>query len=627
MKGIVTAVIVSCCAAAFAVVPAKADDTVQLKEVVVTATKTEKEPQDVTQSVTVITSDEIQRSGAQTAAEAIDHASGIKLTETGGKGSVTEINIRGANSEQVVVLLDGRRLNSASAGGFDMSSLPVPLEDIERIEIVRGAASSLYGADALGGVVNIITKKPRGPSTTVKAEAGTHGWQDLTVGNSNKIDKFYYSLSGGTQKYDGFRVNSDLDQWKAAIKLGYDHSADTNVELSIDSLGKEIGVPGSTADGGIFLSPLAREWDRTQGSSLTYKTKFTRELDLRLNVYQNQDDIRFIDPNPFFRQHTENTSTSTGAEVQTNWVANSWNLLTLGAEARQNHLDGINTEQPDASPGVHTDSIMAAYIQDEISAGESLIVVVGAREDTNSVYGSNLSPKVSARYIISPTGTIIRASAGEAFRGPTLNELFWQFDGFEQGNPALQPETSKEYEAGIEQPFGKRYSVKFTYFRRLVDNLINWQVDPSTFIYSPVNISRARIEGSESEVKIAPFESFTWALNYTYTKAVTDQLTSSYIAGIPAAQAKSYVNVTLPGKTNLFIDGRYVRNYTYPGIPNPTQEYTVADAKLSQPVELGQKVKAEIYAGVKNMFNREYQVNAGYPMPGREWFGGVSLVF
>ncbi len=627
MKRMVIGVLVgSCIMATFFAGSAKAEDTVQLKQVVVTATKTEKEPQDVTQSVTVITGDEIARSSAQSAAEAIDRAIGIKLTEAGGPGAVTEINIRGANSEQVLILLDGRRLNSASAGGYDMTNLPVPLEDIDRIEIVRGASSALYGADAVGGVINIITKKPAGLSTTVKAEAGTHGWQDYTVGNSSKIDRFYYSVSGGIQKYDGFRINSDLDQWKAAAKVGYDHSPDTNLELAFDALGKEIGVPGSTAFGGIFLSPLAREWDRNHDVSLAYKTKFTKDLDLRLNAYQNQDDIRFIDPNPLFPQHSENTSTSTGAEAQVNWLANSWNLVTLGGVARQDHLNGINVQDPAASPGVHTDSVMAAYLQDEISAGESLIFVLGAREDSSSAFGSELSPKVSARYIVSGTGTIIRASTGKAFRAPTLNELFWPFDGFEKGNPNLQPEIAREYEAGIEQPFGKRNTIKFTYFGRHVSDLIQWMPDPATFVYSPINIGSARVSGGESELKLVPLENVTWAISYTYMNAI-DQTTGYYIPGIPAAQIKSYLDLILPSKTKVYVEGRYVRNYIVPLVPNPTRQYTVADAKITQPVVLGQNVKADVYVGVKNMFNREYQVNAGYPMPPLEWFGGASFVF
>jgi outer membrane cobalamin receptor len=590
------------------------DASVQLKEVVVTATKTEKEPQDVTQSVTVITADDIQKSGATTAAEAIERTAGADVKDYGSKGSVSSINLRGANAEQVLVLLDGRRLNSASAGGFDMADLAVPLEQIDRIEIVRGPSSALYGSDAVGGVVNIITKKPGGALTTAIGEAGSHGFGSFTLSNSNKLDKFYYTLSVAKEKYDGFRANSDLDQWTAGAKLGYDLTPDSSLEFTTDYLAKEIGVPGSLD----FPSPLARQWDRNVGSSLTYKTKFSKELDLRLNAYQNRERITYTNPDPVFPINSKHTSTSTGAEAQTNWLANSRNLLTFGVDARQDHVDSTDA-------GEHTASLWAAYLQDEISLGESLIVVIGGRNDSHSVYGDKFSPKVSARYLFSGTGTIIRASAGEAFRAPTLNELFWAFDGFEVGNPNLKPETSTEYEAGIEQPFGKGNSVKFTYFERKVDDLIQW-LPNSSFIYSPSNIGKAKITGSETEVKLVPFEPLTWAVNYTYMKAV-DETTGLYVYNIPAEQLKSYVNLTLPTKTNIYVEGRYVRNYSQPALPNPSHHYTVVDAKILQPVKLGKKMECDVFFGVKNLFNRQYQVLAGYPAAPEEVYGGVSVRF
>ena len=615
MKRSVIIVILMCAAMVSAVPKVRAEDaSVQLKEVVVTATKTEKEPQDVTQSVTVITADDIQKSGATTAAEVIERTAGADVKDYGSKGSLNSINLRGANAEQVLVLLDGRRLNSASAGGFDMADLAVPLEQIDRIEIVRGPSSALYGADAVGGVVNIITKKPSGALTTATGEAGSHGFESFTLSNSNKLDKFYYTLSAGKEKYDGFRANSDLDQWTAGAKLGYDLSPDSSLEFTTDYLAKEIGVPGSLD----FPSPLARQWDRTIGSSLTYKTRCSKEVDLRLNAYQNREKITFLNPDPAFPVDSKHTSTSSGAEAQTNWLANSKNLLTFGVDARQDHVDSTDA-------GVHTASLWAAYLQDEISLGESLIIVIGGRNDSHSVYGDKFSPKASARYLLSNTGTIIRASAGEAFRAPTLNELFWAFDGFEQGNPNLKPETSKEYEAGIEQPFGKGNSVKFTYFERKIDDLIQW-LPNSSFIYSPINIGKARITGSETEVKLVPFEPLTWAVNYTYMKAV-DETTGLYVYNIPAEQLKSYVNLTLPTKTNIYIEGRYVRNYSQPALPNPSQHYTVVDAKILQPVKLGEKMECDVFFGVKNLFNRQYQVLAGYPAAPEEVYGGVSVRF
>jgi outer membrane cobalamin receptor len=500
-----------------------------------------------------------------------------------------------------------------------MSDLSVPLEDIDRIEIVRGPSSALYGADAVGGVVNVITRKPVGPSTTVTGQAGSHGYESLTLSNSNKIDNFYYTLSAGKEEYDGFRPNSDLDQGTAGIKLGYDITPDSSVEFTSDWIGKEIGVPGSTS----FPSPLAREWDRNLGSSLTYRTKFSKELDLKLNVYQNRDRISYINPDPVFPQNSKHTSTASGSEAMTNWLANSWNLLTFGLEARQDHVESTDA-------GEHTASLWAAYLQDEITLGESLIVVVGVRNDNHSVYGDKVSPKVSARYLFAGTGTIIRASAGGAYRAPTLNELYWAFDGFEQGNPNLKPETSKEYEAGIEQPLGKGNSFKFTAFERKINNLIQWlpgQLPPPLdFVYMPINIGKARITGTETEVKLVPFESLTWAVNYTYMKPV-DENTGLYVYNVPAEQLKSYINLTLPTRTNIYVEGRYVRNYIQPVLPNPSRHYTVVDAKILQPVKLGEKMKCDVFFGVKNMFNRKYEVLAGYPMPPEELYGGVSVQF
>ncbi len=602
------------------------DSGVQLKEVVVTATKTEKEPQDITQSVTIITAGDIQKSGATTAAEAVERTVGVEVNENGSKGSISTINIRGANYEQVLVLLDGRRLNSASAGGFDMADLPVPLENIEKIEIVRGPSSALYGADAVGGVVNIITKKPAGLSTTVTGQAGSHGFQSLTLSNSNKLDKFYYSLFAGKEKYDGFRVNSDLDQGTAGAKLGYDISPDSSVEFTSDWIGKEVGVPGSTQ----IPSPLARQWDRNLGSALTYKTKSSNEFDLRLNLFQNRDRIIYINADPLFPQNSKHTSTATGGEAQTNWLANSWNLVTFGIETRQDHLDST-------SAGEHTASLWAAYLQDEISLSESLIVIVGGRNDSHSIYGDKVSPKVSARYLVAGTGTILRASAGEAFRAPTFNELFWPFSTsafsgttyIEEGNPNLKPEEATEYEVSVEQPVGKGSVIKSAVFERKADNMISWLATAptlSTIQYSPVNIGKARISGYEIEAKIMLLDSVTWAVNYTYMNP-KDENTGLYIPNVPAAQLKSYINLTLSTGTKIYLEGRNVRNYMQPDLPNPSRHYTVVDTKISQPVKLGEKTRCDVFFGVKNAFNRQYQIVGGYPMPPEELYGGVSVQF
>jgi outer membrane cobalamin receptor len=198
------------------------------------------------------------------------------------------------------------------------------------------------------------------------------------------------------------------------------------------------------------------------------------------------------------------------------------------------------------------------------------------------------------------------------------------------GNPNLKPEKAKEYELSVEQPVGKGNVIKSAIFERKVDNLISWQQTnpaPSTIQYSPVNIGKARITGYEVETKIKPLDRLTWAVNYTYLNP-KDEDTGLYVPNVPAAQLKSYVNLTLPTETNIYIEGRYVRNYAQPAPnPNPSMHYTVVDGKISHPVKLGGKVKSDVFFGVKNLFNRQYQILAGYPMPPEEVYGGVSVQF
>jgi outer membrane cobalamin receptor len=204
----------------------------------------------------------------------------LTVQEYGPRGAVSQISLRGSTSEQVLVLLDGKRLNSPRSGGFNLSDLPVTLDQIERIEIVRGASSALYGADALGGVVNIITKKPERTQYSVSGSSGTHGYDALVASGSGRQGGLYYRFSGGRETYDGFRPNSDLDQKNVGAKIGYQVAPDSAIEITADYIGKEIGVPGSIS----CQSPLARQWNRDAVSGFGYKTKFSQAVEFNLNV-------------------------------------------------------------------------------------------------------------------------------------------------------------------------------------------------------------------------------------------------------------------------------------------------------------------------------------------------------
>ena len=268
------------------IAPAYAD--VQMNEVVVTATKTERKLQDVTQSVTVIKGDDLEKSGATSVAEAINTTAGALVTDQGSIGSLQAVMLRGAPYAQVLVLLDGKRLNSAAAGGYDLSELPIPLAAIDRIEIVRGPASALYGSDAVGGVVNIITKKTAAPLTSLTAIAGARSNSD-SLFHSGRDGNTYYTLSVGKEHSSGYHhLNNNADQTTAGIKLGYDFSATSSIEATSDYITKDIGVPGSVA----FPSPRAREKDSETITGLQYKTKLTKTIDFSIRGNQNETESR-----------------------------------------------------------------------------------------------------------------------------------------------------------------------------------------------------------------------------------------------------------------------------------------------------------------------------------------------
>src|SRR3990172_5077133 len=197
------------------------EPTMKLQEVVVTATKTEKDPKDVTQSVTVITGDEIKKSGAVSVGYAVNKTVGVSMREYGPLGSTSNPGIRGSFYSQVLVLLNGMRLNSPRDGGFSLTDAPVPLDEIERIEIVRGPSSALYGADAMGGVVNIITKRPDRDLAKIGISAGTHGYESDAVVVSGKNGDLHYSVTRERELSDGYRINSDMDRQTLGARIGY----------------------------------------------------------------------------------------------------------------------------------------------------------------------------------------------------------------------------------------------------------------------------------------------------------------------------------------------------------------------------------------------------------------------
>jgi outer membrane cobalamin receptor len=590
-----------------------AEYDMQSGSVVMTATKTPKKLQDVTQSVTVITGDELKNSSATTVAEVLRNVAGVDIRSYGSRGAASFINLRGAGSPQVLVLLDGKRLNSASSGGFDLSALPVTLDAIERIEIVRGPASALYGTDAVGGVVNIITKMPAEPSVSISGSMGAQGYTSLGAGLSGRQNSLYYALSVARERSHGYRDNSGFEQVITGIKAGYNLDASSSIEGSVDYLNKELGVPGSVQ----FLTPLAHQANKDTVSGLRYQTRFSKELDASINLYRTEGRITYANPDTLFPEYSEHRSVTSGSDMQVNWRMDQRNLFSVGAEAREDHLVS-------SIAGGHTASLSSTHLQDEISVNEVLILVLGGRNDSHSVYGDRFSPHASARVIDPETRTIVRASMGKSFRAPTLDDLYWPDTARAVGNPDLRPEISEEYDVGIEQALGDGIMVKVAKFDRKVTDLIEWQPD-TAFQYSPVNIGKARIRGIEAEARFILSDSITFSLNYTQMDPVNELTGEKIYYTIPKMLVGGSLQMALDKETCLSLEGRRVKNYVKPG--EEKWDYYTVDGRINDTFFSQKGQKGDIFIGMKNMFNRKYESVRGYPMPASEFYGGIALRF
>ena len=584
-----------------------AEEKIEIGEVVVTATRIEEALEDIPSSVTVITKKEIKESTATNITEALKGVVGLKVTEYGKKGAIAAPALRGSTAGQVLILLDGKRLNLPGSGQFDLNDLPASIDDIERIEILRGASSALYGADAMGGVINIITKKPEKPYTKIGGSYGRFNTQQYQLLTSGKFKALGYFFSLSKEKSDGFRPNSNYDSTTANGKVVIDLSHKSTLELSLGFLYKEAGVPGSIT----YPSPRAEESDEDINFGITYKGKISDKIDVITKVYRNYYELAYKDPAMF--TDDKHKDFFTGGEVQVNYLYNPYNLFTGGVEYGKEEVRSTAT-------GRHERSRKGVFLQDEIKPSEPLTVIPGIRYDSFSQGEDQFSPKISALYKFRDAR--FRTSIGSGYRVPTFNDLYWPDTAFNKGNPDLKPEKSIEYEIGWDQQFGKGMLSKTTLFRRDVKDLIIWQPDTS-YKWAPLNIGEARIYGVEIDGEMNLHKLLMIYLNYTYLNP-EDRKTGEKIKNLPRHQFNSSIRSSFPFGSVVSLNGRYIKNYVTSGDPSG---YFVMDWKFTHEVVILAKVKGEVFVGVKNILDKEYETVKGYPMPPREIYGGLSLTF
>jgi len=607
-----------CCAAVNA---AGASD----ESVVITATRLPTPELEIASSVTVVTADDIAARQERTFSELLRDIPGLNVVQEGGSGGLTSVFIRGTNSNHVKVLVDGIDVSDPSNAGavFDFGQLLT--QDIERVEVLRGPQSGLYGSDAIGGVINVITRAGSGPmKLSASVEGGSFDTFNQGAGISGSQDAFHYSgnvahLHAGATPVTPLALllpgeprNKDYyDNFTASTKLGLDLTRDFDLGLVARYTNTHLRYTGedfSTFPAFPAAQPSASNTNEYYGRASAHLQSLDGALNQTLGVAFTRNATATLQP-----QIPE--TLNTGERVKVDWQGaikvSGTHTVLLGLEDARDKI---------SEPLSASIRIASAYAELQSQLGAHWFSSLNARYDDNNRFGSKGTYRFAPAYLISATGTKLKASVGSGFKAPTLSELFQNFPPFFFANPNLRPESSLGYDAGIEQGFGAdTVRVGATYFHNRIRDLIASDITGTTW----ANIGRAITRGVESFVAYRPARQLTLRLDYTYTEASDDVLHQQLLRRpkhkgnlIATWHASDALLLNLDVLTvSSWVDGN--RDFSIPRLEAPG--YTTLN--LAASFDLSGQLA--LFGRIDNLLDRRYQNPVGFLRPGFGVFAGI----
>ncbi|NQE61103.1 TonB-dependent siderophore receptor [Caulobacter sp. RHG1] len=608
-------------------------------ELVVTATRTAQPIEKIGASVTVLTQPAIEASQAISVVELLAQQPSVNFVRNGGPGTTTSLNIRGAETQHTVVLIDGVKLNdpSSTQGGFNSGNLLVG--DITRIEVLRGAQSTLWGSQAIGGVVNIVTADPTSPfGGSLDVEGGSRQTGYIRGGVGGASEKIVWRVAGSFYSTDGF----------SAYKTGKENDGYHNTGLS-GRLRYKFSDAVSAEVRSVY-SKGKNDFDAFNGDSVEYGR--TNELVVysglnfalldgrwnnRVGYAYTDTDRENINP---ARSTVPLTFDAAGKNKRWEYqgvfaISDAWSA-TFGAESERSRMRTRSPQVTNPNPAfsrgrVGVDSLYG-QLQAEVIQG--LTLTAGVRYEDHDTYGSHTLGQASAAWALNEGNTVLRASFGQGFRAPGLYELYSEY-----GNLNLSPEEFDSWDAGVEQRFfeGKaRASV--TWFNREADNEIRYNscssgsTDPlctpgGAFRFGYYrNVQKTKTQGVELIGEIKPIEGLTITGNYTYTDAQSESGTSAgkQLTRRPKNMGNLSVGYRWPVGLTTTVAARHVgKTFNNDANTVVVKSYTLVDLRASYPIN----ETYEVFGRVENAFDKDYQTILNYGAPGRGAFLGLRARF
>jgi len=596
-----------------------------MEETVVTASRLEEPLKYSPDSVTIVTEKEIREKGTQTVIGVLRDVPGISIAQNGSFGASASIYLRGTQNAHTLVMIDGVRVGDSMAIDGTMSITDISTDSIERIEIVRGAQSVLYGSDAIGGVINIITKKGKGkPEFYLSVEGGSFETLREKIGVSGSSDKISYAASvsrldtRGVSKADEDLGNSEED---------YYHN--TNISARVDGrLSETVGIGFSVRhskstvdmDGGW---PLADDNEVQDMDITTVSTNFDQDI---LDWWQH---IVKFGITKTKREYTNDGAFNGAykgmiklASWQHNFFIGEIDTITAGFDYQEESGDIQNPWGNISEKTVDTKSF---FIQNKLTPFKGLSFTLGARHDDHETFGSENTYKGAVAYFYEKTGTKIRASYGTGFHAPSLYQLYSDY-----GNTDLKPEESKGYDVGIDQElFGKKVLLSITWFHNDIDNMIDWQwTGPSMWDGKYFNVSKAETRGWETGLSVNPLRWLSFDVHYTCTEAKNTTEGSAnhgkYLIYRPKHTGGAYLNIKPLENLNVNLNAQYVgKRYRTTDNSAEMPHYTLLNLAASYDVNDSFKILGR----VENLTDKKYQSIYEYGEPGIGFYGGVKVTF
>ena len=623
------------CRAQDAASSALSNSEAETQGIVVSATRIETPINEIGSSVTLITEKEIERDQKRTLPDVLRTVPGLNIVQTGGPGGKTSVFMRGSNSNHTKVLIDGIDANDPSQDGvFDFGQ--VFTSDIAQVEVLRGPQSSLYGSDAIGGVINIVTKTGEGPPQfTGRIEGGSFDTFNQSASVRGSVSRVRYSFNVAHFLADDTpvtpldllppgrkRINDSYENITVSTKLG----ADLTDIFSIDFVGRYTDSTLFFTGEDFSFFPSVPAASQSEQNARQLFTRGDARLVLFGGAFKNRVGVGYTNyrtviqaPDTGFGLPPENINH--GDRIKFDWQGNielgKSNALILGVEDQEDRLI-------DSPIAAENDNVAGfAELQSEIVPG--LFNAASIRHDDNDRFGGKTTWRIAPAYLIPNLGTKLKASYGTGFKAPSLTQLFVSFPAFNFfANPDLQPEESEGYDFGFEQPLmGERLRFGATYFHNDIKNLINAN---ATFT-SLENVGQATTQGVETFISVAVTDRFKVRGDYTYTDAV-DDTTGLELLRRPKHKA-SVTASWLPtdrlsfSATALYVGSQVDGNRSFSIQRLEADPYFVVN--LAANYDAGKGVM--LFVRIDNVFDERYENPTGFQRPGFGVFGGASFTW